>query len=73
MRTTKTPFHLRAWRLRLDLTQNYAAQLVGLSHSGYVAAEARNAQDTAHPCNATLAYLCMYREMDSSWRVSKAA
>ena len=68
MRTTTISFNLRAWRDRLGLTQPEAAPLLGLSRSGYVTAELRNSRRPDNPCNATLAYLCMYREYYQDWR-----
>jgi transcriptional regulator with XRE-family HTH domain len=62
MRTTTIPFPLREWRLRLNITQARAAELLGLSRAGYCQAEYR-AEDR-NECQKTLALLAQAIEKD---------
>lgn len=70
MRVTTVAYDLRAWRLRLRLTQSAAAELVGLSLAGYCQAEYR-AEDR-HRCNKTLALLCRVLEIEREWKATEA-
>ena len=65
MRTTTAPFDLRAWRHRLRLTQAGAAELLGMSTSGYGSAEYRS--DDRGECGKTLALLAQEIEAKSKY------
>jgi len=66
MRVTEVPFNLREWRHRLGLTQAQAAELVGMSESGYKRAEYRSTDRLGDPCNKTLALLATRVEQERS-------
>lgn len=62
MRVSTIAFELRAWRLRLRLTQIQAANALGLSLSAYCQAEYRNSDRPGYPCNKTVALLAVLLE-----------
>lgn len=75
MRTTTVSFKLLEWRGKLDLTQREAAKLLGMSFSGYRAAEYRSMDREGHPVNKTVALLArrIEKEAKEAAKLAKAS
>ena len=74
MLVTTTPFDLATWRHRMGalrrlpgaITQAEAADLLGMSLSGYKRAEYRCQDRDATPCNKTVALLAQMLEREAA-------